>query len=82
MTQYVLEAKEWLDISKIFKFFHDFKRRRELHKNIRSTINELSKLTDRELNDIGISRGDIYSVAHEAYYDDLVKVNKNLNGWV
>ena len=82
MTQYVLAATEWLNFSGIMSYFRDLKRRNELHKNIRHTIKELSSLTDKELNDIGICRGDIYSIAHEAYYDDLVKPNKNLKGWV
>lgn len=30
----------------------------------KATIKELSALTDKELNDIGISRGMIHSVAH------------------
>jgi len=45
----------------------------------RETVKELSKLTDRELNDIGISRGDIRFLA-EQHYDDVV--NENLKGWV
>ena len=36
---------------------------------VNSTIKELSKLSDRELNDIGISRGEIYSIAMEAHND-------------
>lgn len=32
----------------------------------RQTFNELSSLSDRELNDIGISRGDIRRIAAEA----------------
>lgn len=32
--------------------------------DIRATIKQLSALSDRELNDMGLSRGDIYSVAH------------------
>lgn len=31
---------------------------------VRQTIAELNKLTDRELNDIGISRGEIYDIAN------------------
>lgn len=31
-------------------------------------VSELSALTDRELNDIGISRGDAHRIAHEAVY--------------
>jgi len=49
----------------------------------RSTIKELSKLSDRELNDIGIARGDIWAVAHEdPSYKRFVEANKNLEGWV
>lgn len=34
-------------------------------KRYRSTVRELSALSDRELSDIGINRSDIYRVAHE-----------------
>lgn len=47
------------------------------------TMRELSALTDRELNDMGIARGDIYSIAHG--HADTVRsapANKNLKGWV
>ena len=33
-----------------------------------ATIKELSRLNDHELNDIGISRGEIYSIAWEEDY--------------
>ena len=54
---------------------------------INSTIKQLSKLTDRELWDIGISRGDIYSVARgdetlERVRKNNLKTNSNLEGWV
>jgi len=32
----------------------------------RETVNELSRLTNRELSDLGISRGDIQTVARRA----------------
>ena len=56
-------------------------------KATRSTINELNKLTDRELNDIGIARGDIYAIARgdetlERVRRDNLKENANLKGWV
>ena len=35
------------------------------HAKAKATIEELSKLTDRELTDIGISRGEIRSVAYD-----------------
>lgn len=82
MTQYILEATNWLNFSTILDYFRDLKRTINTNKNIRHTIKELSKLSDRELNDIGLCRGDIWSVAHEVYYDDRLATNKNLKGWV
>jgi uncharacterized protein YjiS (DUF1127 family) len=50
------------------------------------TIRELNKLSNYELKDIGLSRGDIYSVAHDHFSDYSVKIvtssNLNLKGWV
>ena len=43
------------------------------------TVNELQRLTDKELNDIGIGRGDIYNVAKG---DNSYRINDNLKGWV
>lgn len=40
------------------------------HKIYRETYNDLSKLTDKELKDIGIARGDIHSISMEAFYDN------------
>lgn len=57
----------------------------EQNREIKRTINELNQLSDKELWDIGITRGDIWSVAHEVYYDDRIKTyktNNNLKGWV
>lgn len=44
-------------------------------KAIRQTENELRKLSDKELNDIGIARGDIYSIARQDA--DLKRANIN-----
>jgi uncharacterized protein YjiS (DUF1127 family) len=35
------------------------------HNKAQITIKELSALTDHELNDIGIARGEIYSIAYD-----------------
>lgn len=40
------------------------------HKDFAKTVNELSRLSDKELRDIGITRGDIYSIAMETHYDN------------
>jgi uncharacterized protein YjiS (DUF1127 family) len=54
---------------------------------INRTIKQLSALSDRELWDIGIARGDIYGVAHgdntlERVRRNNLKTNSNLEGWV
>ena len=49
---------------------------------IKRTIKELSALSNRELNDMGLTRGDIYSVAHGTADIKAVRENANLRGWV
>ena len=44
------------------------------YKIYRDTYNELSNLSDRELSDIGIHRGDIHYIALTAYSD---KISRN-----
>jgi uncharacterized protein YjiS (DUF1127 family) len=82
MTQLVSTFVTLFDFTwiktRVKNYFDYLDRNRE----IKETIKELSRLSDAELRDIGITRGDIYSVAHEVYYDDLAKVNRNLKGWV
>ena len=55
-------------------------------KAIKETENELRKLTDKELNDIGISRGDIYSIARQdvdmKQSHLIAPFNPNLRGFV
>lgn len=83
MTQYVLAATEWLNFSGLLDFFRSLKRSYQHSQKVRQTINELSALTDKELNDIGISRGDIWAIAHEdASFKRFADTNKNLQGWV
>jgi uncharacterized protein YjiS (DUF1127 family) len=53
----------------------------------RRTLKELNSLTNRELNDIGITRGDIKSIAYGNFYADSSRTmpldaNKNKKGWV
>lgn len=55
---------------------------------VRATINELRNLTNAELNDIGISRGEIYHIAHthnpKPVFEEAqpVESNENIKGWV
>jgi uncharacterized protein YjiS (DUF1127 family) len=39
------------------------------YKAYKATVKQLNQLTDRELYDIGLSRGMIHSIAMEIYYD-------------
>jgi len=86
MTTLVANTFEMVGLNSIADYFKrlgaEFKRRR----NIRQTIKALSNLSTRELNDIGLSRGDIWHVAHSSYPKALrgeaIEANRNLQGWV
>lgn len=45
------------------------------HREAVQAVKELRALTDRELNDMGLTRGEIYDVVHNGS-------NPNLRGWV
>ena len=69
MTYVVLSVTEWMNLSSLVHFFSTLKNKLTRVQNIRKTVNELSKLSDRELADIGISRGMIRGIALEMYND-------------
>lgn len=81
MTALILNISNWFDTTwiktKIETYFATVDRSRQ----IKETIKELNRLSDAELRDIGITRGDIYSVAHEVYYDDILKTDRNTRNW-
>lgn len=83
MTQAILAAGNALHIHALLDFFRDLKRSYNKRQKINATIKELSKLTDHELNDIGIARGDIWAIAHEdKSFKRFTDTNENLKGWV
>ena len=70
-------------ISDLGAFFRDMNEARKVHKAIRATEIELMKLSNKDLDDIGISRGDIYSIARkDTVIKQCMKSNPNLKGWV
>ena len=75
MTQAILAAHSYSTraIETIIEALRSLNQYRTNRKIIRATEKELSKLTDHELADIGLSRGEIYYVARS---------NENLKGWV
>ena len=76
MTQAVLVAHSYLTktVEVIFDFFKSIGEARQKRKIARQTFKELSALNDKDLADIGISRGDIWHIANSE--------NPNLKGWV
>jgi uncharacterized protein YjiS (DUF1127 family) len=85
MAHYVIEASSW--IQDAIEGFRDLRRsmkqRAERRASYNRTYKELSQLTNFELNDIGISRGDIHSIASgDTSMKRGVEANKNLKGWV
>jgi uncharacterized protein YjiS (DUF1127 family) len=86
MTTLVANTFEIVGLNGIANFFKRLGAELKRRRNIRHTINELSRLTNHELNDIGLSRGDIRFIAHQSYpkaaMGKLVEVNRNLRGWV
>ena len=85
MTQHILAINNYLrsPIEGILQFLKNWNRGYQQRKAIRRTIKELNQLTDAELNDIGLGRGDIYSVAHgDPHHKKSAQVNHNLKGWV
>lgn len=83
MTQAIIAASNALHIDAVLDYFRSLKRSYVHAKRVRETIKELSRLSDRELNDIGLARGDIWAVAHEdASFKRFADTNKNLEGWV
>ena len=75
MTHLTLTISNYLQspIEALISAIRSFKQARQHNALARETIKELSRLSDKELSDIGINRGEIYSVAHS---------NPNLKGWV
>lgn len=82
MTALIMTA-DTIGLRKLASWFKRLNAQLEHNRKVRSTIKELSALTDRELNDIGISRGDIWSIAHEdKSFKRFTDTNSNLRGWV
>lgn len=75
MTQVILAAHSYSTraIEIIIEAFRIFREVRASKRLIKETEKELGRLSDYELADIGLSRGEIYYVARS---------NDNLRGWV
>jgi uncharacterized protein YjiS (DUF1127 family) len=65
-------------------WFKDLANELQRRRNVKHTIKQLSALSNHELNDIGIARGDIWHIANTSYPKGktVADVNRNLRGWV
>ena len=65
MTQHILTLNNYLlnPINGLINLVKDIRKAMDDRSRFNATVKELRKLSDRELNDIGINRGDIYSIA-------------------
>ena len=66
MTQLILTQANILQnaIKALLDLFKDLNSSRKDMSEAKKTIRELNKLTDKDLADIGLCRGDIWNVAH------------------
>lgn len=80
MTTLIMAA-DTIGLTGLASWFKKIKAKLAYRAQVRQTIKDLSRLSDYELNDIGIARGDIRNIA---YGDSTLNrsVNKNLQGWV
>lgn len=71
-------------IELVFEFFSSLRESYAFSKHVKETVDALSGLSDKELNDIGITRGEIYSIAvdNAKATEHHMKSNSNLSGWV
>ena len=84
MTQAILVAHSYSTkaLELIIETLKSVYNNRIERKAIRETEKALSNLSDYDLADIGISRGEIYEIARYKSSIEHVKANQNLQGWV
>ena len=69
MTTLVANTFSWVGLTSISNWLKKQVIKLEARSAANATVKELSKLSDAELNDIGISRGDIRYLAEQHYKD-------------
>ena len=80
----LITAADTFGLTGLASWFKKINAKLQHQARVRQTIKDLSRLSDHDLNDIGIGRGDIYNIAHG---DPTLKrsdaeANINLKGWV
>ena len=81
MTALIMTADK-IGLPGVANWFKNLSNKIQAKRLERKTYVELSRLSDRELQDMGIGRSDIPSIARGTWHDDRAETNKNLRGWV
>ena len=84
MTALIATA-ETIGLPSLAGWIKELAAKRKAKRLERQTYLELSRLSNRELQDMGIGRSDIMSIARGDFHRDFnesVEENKNLRGWV
>lgn len=88
MTQAILTASGVIQdaITGFMDLIKTLRKKAQIRARQRATYKELSKLSDADLFDIGLCRGDIYSISRgnlqDASEEIKARTNNNLRGWV
>ena len=84
MTALAMRTATWVGLPGLANWFKNLNKRLQARRLEKETYKQLSALSDRELNDMGIGRSDIRSIASGNFYRDFkdAETNKNLKGWV
>lgn len=88
MTQAILAASGVIQdaITGFMDLVKTLRKKSQIRARQRATYKELSKLSDADLFDIGLCRGDIYSISRgnlkDASEEIKARTNNNLRGWV
>jgi uncharacterized protein YjiS (DUF1127 family) len=84
MTQHILTAHSFSTriVEQLIDAIRSYRQHRLEVRAIKETEHQLGKLSDYDLADIGLTRGDIYTVARSNETINNIKTNNNLRGWV
>jgi uncharacterized protein YjiS (DUF1127 family) len=84
MTHLTLTLSNYLQspINELLASVSNMAKRAKQYHDAKQAIRELSSLSDYQLKDMGISRGDIYSVVHGHHDMARAQTNDNLKGFV
>jgi uncharacterized protein YjiS (DUF1127 family) len=83
MTTVVANTFNQAGIASVFNWIKKAINEHQRRKLIRFTIKELNQLSNRELNDIGLTRCDIWHIANSSYPKGTTvsSVTRNVRGW-